>query len=128
MQWDSSGIAVFFFPRGSIPADISAEAPQPSNWGVAMARYPAINCDPFQFFYDHVAIFDTTLWYVPFFVDCGERCSVSYISTAVTGLLVYGHRRGYLVKNRAVPLELVTLRAKTMFATAGAPSKKLVSP
>ena len=66
VQWDTSGISVFFFPRSSIPADISAGAPQPSNWGPAMARWPAISCDPFKFFYDHVAIFDTTLWYVLF--------------------------------------------------------------
>jgi len=77
MQWDSSGIAVFFFPRGSIPADIDAEAPQPSNWGVAMARWPAIGCDPFKFFYDHVAIFDTTL--------CGDWASGVWSSTGVPG-------------------------------------------
>lgn len=64
VQWDTSGISVFFFPRSSIPADIQAEAPQPSTWGLAMARWPAIDCDPFKFFQDHVAIFDTTLWFV----------------------------------------------------------------
>jgi hypothetical protein len=70
VQWDSSGISVFFFPRSAIPADIKAEAPQPSTWGLAMARWPAIDCDPFKFFYDHVAIFDTTLWYVLFVLFC----------------------------------------------------------
>lgn len=67
VQWDTSGISVFFFPRSSIPADIQAQAPQPSTWGLAMSRWPAIDCDPFKFFYNHVAIFDTTLWYVLFF-------------------------------------------------------------
>jgi hypothetical protein len=62
VQWDTSGVAVYFFPRSSIPADIQAQAPQPSTWGLAMARWPAIDCDPFKFFYQHVAIFDTTLW------------------------------------------------------------------
>ena len=66
VQWDTSGISVFFFPRSSIPADILAEAPLPSTWGLAMARWPAIDCDPFKFFYEHAAIFDTTLWYVLF--------------------------------------------------------------
>jgi hypothetical protein len=64
VQWDTSGVSIFFFPRSSIPADIQAETPQPSTWGLAMARWPAIACDPFKFFYDHVAIFDTTLWCV----------------------------------------------------------------
>lgn len=62
VKWDSSGISVFFFPRSAIPADIQAEAPQPSTWGLPMASWPATNCNPFQFFYDHVAIIDTTLW------------------------------------------------------------------
>jgi len=45
--------------------------------------------------------------------------------SAVTGLLAYGPQRGYPAKNRVVPLALVTLRVKTLFATVGAPSKKL---
>jgi hypothetical protein len=127
VQWDSSGISVFFFPRGSIPADIEAEAPQPSTWGLAMARWPAIECDPFKFFYDHVAIFDTTLWYVPLSIDDRKRYSVSSASAAATGLPVYGRRRDCPAKIRVVPLELVSLPVKTLFATVDNPSKKLVS-
>jgi hypothetical protein len=77
MQWDTSGISIFFFPRSSIPADIRAEAPQPSNWGLAMARWPAIACDPFKFFYDHVAIFDTTL--------CGDWAGGVWSSSGTPG-------------------------------------------
>ncbi|OCH92689.1 glycoside hydrolase family 16 protein [Obba rivulosa] len=61
MQWDSNGISVFFFPRGSIPSDITANAPQPSTWGQPMANFPASSCNPFEFFNSHSAIFDTTL-------------------------------------------------------------------
>lgn len=64
MKWDSTGIAVYFFPRTSIPADITAGAPLPDTWGAAQARWPAASCDPFTFFNNHQAIFDTTLWYV----------------------------------------------------------------
>lgn len=77
MQWDSSGIAVFFFPRNAIPSDITAGAPQPSNWGLAMARWPASSCNPFTFFYDHVAIFDTTL--------CGDWASGVWNSSGIPG-------------------------------------------
>ncbi|KAF9787022.1 glycoside hydrolase family 16 protein [Thelephora terrestris] len=77
MQWDTSGIAVFFFPRSSIPADIQAQAPQPSTWGLAMARWPAIDCDPFKFFYQHVAIFDTTL--------CGDWAGGVWSSSGLPG-------------------------------------------
>ena len=64
VKWDTTGIAVYFFPRGSVPADISAGAPQPDSWGLAQARWPAASCAPFQFFNNHQAIFDTTLWCV----------------------------------------------------------------
>lgn len=127
MQWDTSGISVFFFPRGSIPADIEAEAPQPSGWGLAMARWPAIDCDPFKFFYDHVAIFDTTLWYVPHFINGREQYSISPASAAGIGLPAYGHRLGYPAKSKVVLLELASLHVKTSFATTDMPSKMLVS-
>lgn len=127
MQWDTSGIAVFFFPRGSIPADIEAEAPQPSTWGLALARWPAIDCDPFKFFYDHVAIFDTTLWYVPLLIDGREWYSTGCASAAVTGHPAYGHHREYPAKSRVALPELVLPHVKTLFATTDRPSRKLVS-
>ncbi|KAF9470525.1 hypothetical protein BDN70DRAFT_888989 [Pholiota conissans] len=61
MKWDTSGIAVYFFPANAVPSDITAETPQPDSWGAAQARWPATSCDPFKFFIDHSAIFDTTL-------------------------------------------------------------------
>ncbi|KAG9223169.1 glycoside hydrolase family 16 protein, partial [Pleurotus ostreatus PC15] len=61
MQWDSDGVAIFFFPRGSVPADITAGAPQPTLWGLPQARFPASGCNPSQFFNNHHLIFDTTL-------------------------------------------------------------------
>ncbi|TFY66209.1 hypothetical protein EVG20_g4882 [Dentipellis fragilis] len=77
MQWDNSGVSVFFFPRSSIPADITAGAPNPDNWGAATARWPASSCNPFQFFQDHSAIFDTTL--------CGDWASGVWGATGVPG-------------------------------------------
>ncbi|KAI0666251.1 concanavalin A-like lectin/glucanase domain-containing protein [Trametes maxima] len=61
MQWVGSGISVWFFPRSSIPSDVSSGAPQPTGWGTPMAHWPSSNCDPSKFFSDHSAIFDTTL-------------------------------------------------------------------
>ncbi|KAJ7124808.1 concanavalin A-like lectin/glucanase domain-containing protein [Mycena crocata] len=61
MRWDSNGIAVWFFERGSVPNDIDAEAPLPRTWGLPMARWASSECDPWKYFYTHVAIFDTTL-------------------------------------------------------------------
>ncbi|KAG6837902.1 hypothetical protein H0H93_013055 [Arthromyces matolae] len=62
MQWDSTGIMIYFFPKGSEPKDLLNDNPLPSTWGPAMARWPASNCNPYQFFNNHHAIFDTTLW------------------------------------------------------------------
>ena len=61
--WDNSGIQVFFFTRNNIPADLIRDAPLPNTWGLPAARFPSSTCNPYQFFQDHSAIFDTTLWY-----------------------------------------------------------------
>lgn len=60
MKWDTTGISVFFFPREGIPADITAGQPLPSTWGTPQANFPSTTCDPYTFFTDNFAIFDTT--------------------------------------------------------------------
>ncbi|KAF7784589.1 CAZyme family GH16 [Agaricus bisporus var. burnettii] len=77
MKWDTSGIAIYFFPRGSEPADITAGKPEPDSWGTAMARWPAASCDPFKFFKVHRAIFDTTL--------CGDWAAGVWSSAGIPG-------------------------------------------
>ena len=61
MQWVDSGISVWFFPRSSIPSDITASTPVPDGWGKPLAHWPATDCAPATFFKDHVQIFDTAL-------------------------------------------------------------------
>jgi len=77
MQWDTSGIAIYFFPSGTTPPDIDAGVPQPSTWGNALARWPATSCDPFKFFNTHSIIFDTTL--------CGDWASGVWSSSGIPG-------------------------------------------
>jgi len=77
MQWDNSGIAVYFFPRGSIPSDIDAGSPDPSGWGTPMARWPATSCNPSQFFKQHSVIFDTTL--------CGDWAGSAWSTSGLPG-------------------------------------------
>ncbi|WVW82207.1 hypothetical protein I302_104213 [Kwoniella bestiolae CBS 10118] len=60
-RWSKAGITVWFFPRTNIPSDITNDSPEPSGWGKPMAHFPSDNCNPYQFFYDHFNIFDTTL-------------------------------------------------------------------
>ncbi|KAF7362471.1 GH16 domain-containing protein [Mycena venus] len=77
MKWDSSGISVYFFGRASVPSDIDAGAPQPQTWGLPMAHWPASNCNPWQYFYTHVAIFDTTL--------CGDWAGSAWTASGPPG-------------------------------------------
>ncbi|KAJ3827297.1 concanavalin A-like lectin/glucanase domain-containing protein [Lentinula raphanica] len=47
MLWDESGIAMWYFARGSVPSDIGTSAsPDPTTWGEASAWYPASGCNP----------------------------------------------------------------------------------
>ncbi|GBE78520.1 Probable glycosidase [Sparassis crispa] len=77
MQWLTSGISVHFFPRSAIPADITAGVLQPSTWGMPMASFPASSCNPSTSFYDHSAIFDTTL--------CGAWAGTGWYDTSAPG-------------------------------------------
>jgi hypothetical protein len=60
-MWAKVGIKVWWFPRGSIPSDITNDTPDPSGWGTPVADFPSDSCDPYTYFYDHFNIFDTTL-------------------------------------------------------------------
>jgi hypothetical protein len=45
LEWSSSGVSIFFFPRGSIPRDIATGRPEPSAWGaVPLARFQGPDC------------------------------------------------------------------------------------
>ncbi|KAG6814462.1 hypothetical protein H0H92_007466 [Tricholoma furcatifolium] len=77
MQWDSTGIAIYFFPRGSEPSDLTNGTPLPNNWGLPMARWPAANCNPYEFFSNHSAIFDTTL--------CGDWAGGVWTGSGIPG-------------------------------------------
>jgi len=94
VQWDTSGIAIYFFPHGHIPPDINADIPQPLSWGNALARWPATLCNPFKFFKAHSIIFDTTLWWVimcshegsmVLFVCSGDWASGAWTSSGEKG-------------------------------------------
>ncbi|KAI8983364.1 concanavalin A-like lectin/glucanase domain-containing protein [Trametes punicea] len=75
--WDDDGIKTWFFPRSSIPSDLANGAPQPDSWGTPMASFPASSCDPFKYFYQHTAIFDTTL--------CGDWAGGVWSAAGVPG-------------------------------------------
>ncbi|KAF2224318.1 concanavalin A-like lectin/glucanase domain-containing protein [Elsinoe ampelina] len=59
VAWQKAQIRVWFFPRGAIPADISAANPKPANWGKPLSIFSG-GCNIPQFFKDHQIVFDTT--------------------------------------------------------------------
>lgn len=60
MQWASDGIYVWFFPRGSIPSDITAGAPLTTNWGTPTASFSGSGCNFNTYFQNNNIVFDTT--------------------------------------------------------------------
>jgi hypothetical protein len=59
-EWTSEFIAVWFFPRGSIPQDIADGNPNPSSWGFPIAKFVGTGCDIDSIFRDHQIIINTT--------------------------------------------------------------------
>lgn len=61
MQWESSGIYVWFFPRNNIPADIRNGAPATGNWGLPIVAFNGgSSCNIDSFFANQNIVFDTT--------------------------------------------------------------------
>ncbi|KFY25205.1 hypothetical protein V491_01874 [Pseudogymnoascus sp. VKM F-3775] len=61
MQWESSGVYIWFFPRGSVPADINSGAPKTQNWGLPVVAFNGGNgCNIDQHFKNMNIVFDTT--------------------------------------------------------------------
>ncbi|KAK1057884.1 hypothetical protein LTR74_013798 [Friedmanniomyces endolithicus] len=58
-NYDSSAISIYFFPRGSIPSDISSGSPNPSNWGKPLAQFQG-GCDIASKINDQQIVFDLT--------------------------------------------------------------------
>ncbi|KAK0267084.1 hypothetical protein LTR35_016568 [Friedmanniomyces endolithicus] len=58
-NYDSSAISIYFFPRGSIPSDISSGSPNPSGWGKPLAQFQG-GCDIASKINDQQIVFDLT--------------------------------------------------------------------
>lgn len=59
-SWQTTGIQVWFFPRGSIPSDITSGSPNPTGWSKPLASFGGGTCDYSSKFSDMNIVFDTT--------------------------------------------------------------------
>ena len=58
MDWTSDYIKIWFFPRGSIPQDITDKNPNPCNWGNPVSNFQG--CDIDANFMNHQIVIDNT--------------------------------------------------------------------
>lgn len=61
LEWTDTGLGVWFFPRSSVPSDLSSNSPDPSSWGLPTAYYPTSSCDLDTFFQPQTLILDITV-------------------------------------------------------------------
>ncbi|KAG9047445.1 hypothetical protein FS837_002208 [Tulasnella sp. UAMH 9824] len=69
---DENGVAVWFFPRDSIPDDLSSQSPQPETWGSPKAFWASSQCPTKSFFGPQRIVINTTL--------CGDWAGSAYSS------------------------------------------------
>ncbi|KAH0832512.1 endo-1,3(4)-beta-glucanase [Fonsecaea pedrosoi] len=75
MQWTSDFISVWFFPRGSIPSDITSKTPNPSSWGLPAAKMQG-SCVFDQHFQAHKIILNNAF--------CGEYAGATSVWNSTT--------------------------------------------
>ncbi|KAJ7731127.1 glycoside hydrolase family 16 protein [Mycena maculata] len=61
LEFDTSGIKMWFFQAGSVPSDITNLAPTPSTWGTPRMSVPTSSCSPETYFTDLMMVVDTNL-------------------------------------------------------------------
>ena len=90
MEWTSSSIKAWFWPRNAIPGDVSSGSPNPSSWGTPFANQ-ADNCDISTHFAQHNMVFDTTF--------CGDWAGSVFASDPVCGSQAGGNCQTYVASN-----------------------------
>jgi hypothetical protein len=74
---NDDGIVVWRFFRNSIPKDITAKKPNPSQWGPPVAFFPSTFCNISSHFFDHFLTLDITL--------CGDFAGPTYSTSGCLG-------------------------------------------
>lgn len=61
LNWNTTGLFMWFFPRASIPSDLPTANPNPDGWGLPVAAYPTSSCDTSKFIQPQTLIIDITV-------------------------------------------------------------------
>jgi hypothetical protein len=69
MEWTSEAIKIWLFPRGAIPASITADKPETADFGVPLVNFQG-DCDIDSRFKDHRFVFATNF--------CGDQAGNTY--------------------------------------------------
>ncbi|KAH9479409.1 putative endo-1,3(4)-beta-glucanase [Psilocybe cubensis] len=75
--WDNTGIKIWRFSRGNIPADITSKNPNPASWGVPAANFPSSSCDIASHFFEHNLVINTSI--------CGDFAGATYPTSGCPG-------------------------------------------
>jgi hypothetical protein len=89
MQWTSSFIKIWFFPKGQVPHSIDIGKPTVSDFGTPQVSF-AGSCDIDSHFKEHRLVFDTTFcgdWAGNIFADSG--CTQSYAGNNMASCVDY---------------------------------------
>lgn len=78
MDWTSSAISVYFFPRNAIPADITSGSPNPAGWGTPQAKFSGPGCSIDSHFKNHNIVFNTDF--------CGDWAGNTWSSSSCSSL------------------------------------------
>jgi hypothetical protein len=88
MQWESSGVYVWFWPHGSVPADVMNGAPVTGNWGLPVVAFNGgSGCTFDNSFSSNNIVFDTTF--------CGDWAGSVFSQTCSR----YGSCNDYVAQN-----------------------------
>ena len=60
MQWTSSGIKMWFWPRDAVPYNLFGNTPEPETWGTPTANFAGSGCNWGTHFVNHRIVIDTT--------------------------------------------------------------------
>lgn len=72
LLWDNTQVSMWRFPRSSIPQDINAGNPDPTQWGIPMGYWSNSTCDIGNHFVNQHFILDITI--------CGDWAGSAYDS------------------------------------------------